>query len=159
VEKPIGGLVAPGQGRVVDVVGDRYFFLAEGKDTGGRYALWEALVPPGGGPPPHVHSREHEGFYVLEGQITFTMDGKPAVALPGTSAHTPPGAAHGFRNDGDRPARLLIFIAPAGLEEMFFRVGAPVTDPSAPIRPVDGEQIARLLALAPEYGVELLPPG
>ena len=59
----------PPQGRTVAVVGDVYRFLATGEDTNGKYALWEALVPPGGGPPPHVHSREEEGFYVLDGEI------------------------------------------------------------------------------------------
>ena len=74
-----------GAGRTLAVVGDVYRFLATGMDTNGKYALCEALVPPGGGPPPHVHSREEEGFYVLEGEITFTMGDQrrrrqPAVA-------------------------------------------------------------------------------
>src|SRR2546423_7935948 len=82
------------EGRTVAVVGDVYRFLATGEDTNGRYALWEALVPPGGGPPPHVHSREEEGFYVLEGEITFTVNGERVVATAGRvsnqSAGTPP---------------------------------------------------------------------
>jgi uncharacterized cupin superfamily protein len=49
-----------------------YRFLATGEDTNGKYALWEAILPPGGGPPSHVHSRDEEGFHVLEGEITFT---------------------------------------------------------------------------------------
>ena len=61
------------ESRAVSVVGDVYRFLATGEDTDGKYALWEAVVPPGGGPPPHVHSREEEGFYVLEGEITFQV--------------------------------------------------------------------------------------
>ena len=48
-----------------------YRFLATGEDTNGNYAIWEAIVPPGHGPPSHVHSREEEGFYILEGEITF----------------------------------------------------------------------------------------
>jgi hypothetical protein len=54
------------QARAVAVVGDVYRFLANGVDTDGKYALFEAVVAPGGGPPPHVHSRGEEGFYVLE---------------------------------------------------------------------------------------------
>jgi hypothetical protein len=46
------------------VVGDHYRFLATGDDTEGRYAFFEALVYPGGGPPPHVQSREDEAFFV-----------------------------------------------------------------------------------------------
>ena|SRR5437899_11867333 len=62
----------PREGRTIAVVGDMYRFLAVGEDTNGKYALWEAVVPPGGGPPLHVHSREEEGFYVLEGEIAFS---------------------------------------------------------------------------------------
>ena len=65
----------PIEGRTVAVVGDVYRFLATSEETNGKYTLWEAIVPPGGGPPPHVHSREEEGFYVLEGEITFTQGG------------------------------------------------------------------------------------
>src|SRR5436189_40174 len=80
----------PPQGRTVAVVGDVYRFLATGEDTSGKYALWEAIVPPGGGPPPHVHSREEEGFYILEGEITFTIDGKRECRspLPHTASRT-----------------------------------------------------------------------
>ena len=69
-----------GEGRTVAVVGDVYRFLATGEDTNGKYALWEAIVPPGGGPPPHVHSREEEGFYILEGEITLQIGDKRLVA-------------------------------------------------------------------------------
>lgn len=74
----------PPQGRTIAVVGDVYRFLATGEDTIGKYAVFEALVPPGGGPPPHVHSREEEGFYILDGEITFTINGEKVVAKAGT---------------------------------------------------------------------------
>ena len=75
----------PGEGRTIAVVGDVYRFLATGEDTNGKYALWEAVVPPGGGPPPHVHSREEEGFYILEGEITVQVGDERLVATPGCS--------------------------------------------------------------------------
>src|SRR3954465_618051 len=118
----------PPQGRSVAVVGDVYRFLGTGGDTNGKYALWEALVPPGGGPPPHVHSREEEGFFVLEGEITFTVSGERVVASAGTVANMPVGTPHSFKNEGDRPARMLISVAPAGLENMFFEVGTPLAE-------------------------------
>src|ERR1700747_2309301 len=98
----------PGQGRTVAVVGDVYRFLATGEDTGGQYALWEAIVLPGGGPPPHVHSPEEEGFSVLEGEITFLVGDKRLVAGPGTFANMPVGTLHAFKNECGRPARMLI---------------------------------------------------
>lgn len=72
------------QGRTIAVVGDVYRFLATGDETNGRYAMCEA-IPPGGGPPPHVHSREEEGFYVLEGEITLTVGDKRLVVTAGRS--------------------------------------------------------------------------
>jgi hypothetical protein len=76
----------PQQGRTVSLVGDVYRFLATGEDTNGKYALIEAIVGPGGGPPPHVHSREEEGFYILEGEITFTINGERVMATAGMFA-------------------------------------------------------------------------
>jgi len=95
----------PGEGRGIAVVGDVYRFLATGEDTNGKYALWEAVVPPGGGPPPHVHSREEEGFYILEGEITFTIGDKRLVASAGMFANMPVGTPHSFKNESSRPAK------------------------------------------------------
>ncbi|HYT93144.1 MAG TPA: cupin domain-containing protein, partial [Gemmataceae bacterium] len=105
----------PGEGHTIAVVGDVYRFLAVGEDTNGQYALWEAIVPPGGGPPPHVHSREEEGFYVLEGEITFTIGDQCLVASAGMFANMPVGTPHSFKNESGKPAKMLISIAPAGL--------------------------------------------
>ncbi|HVK17301.1 MAG TPA: cupin domain-containing protein [Fimbriiglobus sp.] len=145
-------------GAVVAVVGDVYRILAGGEETGGAYALCEAIVPPGGGPPPHSHSREEEGFYVLEGEITFTVGGERIVAGPGTFANMPVGSLHSFRNDTDRPARMLITVAPAGLERMFLEVGRPLPPGSRTADPPTPEEIGALLAAAPRYGIEIQAP-
>src|ERR1700731_443963 len=118
----------PAQRRTVAVVGDVYRFLATGEDTNDKYALWEAIVPPGGGPPPHVHSREEEGFYVLEGEITFTIGDQRLVATAGMFTNMPVGTPHSFKNESGQPAKMLISIAPAGLEKMFFEFGVPLTE-------------------------------
>jgi quercetin dioxygenase-like cupin family protein len=139
-------------------VGDVYRFLATGDDTDGKYALWEALVPPGGGPPPHVHSREEEGFYVLEGEITLQVGSVRIVAQPGTFANMPVGTPHSFKNESNRPARMLISIAPAGLERMFFEVGVPLAEGAQTAAPPTKEEIDKLLAVAPNYGIEIKLP-
>src|SRR5256885_13579158 len=100
--------------------------MATGEDTNGKYAMWEAIVPPGGGPPPHVHSREEEGFYVLEGEIAFTVNGERVVAAAGTFANMPVGTPHSFKNESGQPARMLISRAPAGLEQVFFEFCVPL---------------------------------
>jgi quercetin dioxygenase-like cupin family protein len=143
-------------GKSIAVVGDVYTFLAVGADTGGCYALWEAVVTPGGGPPPHIHTREQEGFYVFEGEVMFYADGKEVRGVPGTFLNLPPGKPHRFHNATARPARMLIWVAPAGLEEMFFEVGVPVTDLKAAPAPPSPAEIERLLAAAPRYGLQIL---
>ena len=149
----------PGQGHTFAVVGDVYRFLATGDDTNGKYAMWEAIVPPGGGPPPHVHSREEEGFYILEGEITFTVNGERIVAQAGTFANMPVGTPHSFKNESDRPAKMLLSAAPAGLEQMFFEVGVPLAEGATTAQPPTKDEIERLLAVAPKYGIEIRLPG
>jgi quercetin dioxygenase-like cupin family protein len=109
-------LRTPAEGRTVAVVGDVYRFLATGDDANSKYAMWEAIVPPGGGPPPHVHSREEEAFYILEGEITFQVGEKRIVATAGMFANMPVGTPHSFKNESSRPAKMLISVASAGLE-------------------------------------------
>ena len=141
------------------VVGDVYRFLATGEDTNGTYALGEVLVPPGGGPPSHVHSREEEGFYVLEGEVTFTVNGERVVSTAGTFANMPVGTPHSFKNESDKPAKMLISVAPAGLERMFFEVGVPLPEGTTTAVPPTEDEINRLLAVAPNYGIEIRVPG
>ncbi len=120
------------EGRTITVVGDVYRFLATSDDTDGKYALWEAIVPLGGGPPPHVHSREEEGFYILEGEITFQIGEGRVVATAGMFAHMPVGTPHSFKNESCQPAKMLITVALAGLEQMFFEWGVPVAQGAPP---------------------------
>ena len=148
----------PGQGRTVAVVGDVYRFLATGEDTNGKYALIEALVGPGGGPPPHVHSREEEGFYILEGEITFTINGERVVATAGMFANMPVGTPHSFKNESNKPAKMLVSVAPAGLEKMFMEIGVPLAEGATTALPPTREDIEKLLAIAPKYGIEIRLP-
>ncbi len=148
----------PGEGRTVAVVGDVYRFLATAEETNGKYAMWEALVPPGGGPPPHVHSREEESFYILEGEITFTIGDKKIVATTGMFANMPVGTPHSFKNESSGPAKMLISVAPAGLEQMFFEFGVPLAGGATTALPPTKEEIEKLLKLAPNYGIQIMLP-
>jgi mannose-6-phosphate isomerase-like protein (cupin superfamily) len=149
----------PNEGRTIAVVGDLYRFLATGEETNGKYALWEAIVLPGGGPPPHVHSREEEGFYILEGEVTFQIGEERLVATAGMFTNMPVGTSHSFRNNSSQPARMLISVSPAGLEKMFFEVGVPVASGATSAAPPSKDEVKRLLAVAPRYGVEIQIPG
>ena len=91
-------------------------FLARSADTP-RFNLGLLRVPPhSGGPPPHVHESEDDSFYVLEGELTFTVEGTEVVAEAGTFVLVPPGLEHTFANRGDLEARALNIHAPAGFD-------------------------------------------
>lgn len=145
----------PNDGRRIGIVGDVYRFLATGEETDGKYATFEAIVPPGSGPPPHIHSREEESFLVLEGEMTFLLGDDRFVASEGTFLNMPVGSLHCFKNESDKTARLLITIAPAGLENMFFEVGQPLADDAVSAPPPTHADIEKLLDAAPRYGVEI----
>jgi quercetin dioxygenase-like cupin family protein/catechol 2,3-dioxygenase-like lactoylglutathione lyase family enzyme len=137
--------------------GDRITFLITGAETGGAFFMAEVSVPPGGGTPPHVHSREEESFHLLEGTLTIQAGGKTVHASPGDFVHLPRGVVHSFRNTGNVDAKFLLVVTPAGLEKFFAEGFYPAVDRSSP--PAVTEALfARLRAAAPRYGLELLPP-
>lgn len=145
---------APGQGTRVWVIDEHITFVATGDDTGGAYALTESEIAPGGGPPPHVHHREDEGFWILEGELEVQVGEERHRAAAGSYVHLPRGVLHSFRCVGDRSARFLTLLVPAGLERFFEEVGIPTTDANAPPEPTDDE-IQRLITTAARYGVEI----
>ena len=51
----------------------REHYVPAGEQSGGAYFAMEAFVPPGGGPPPHIHTLEEETFYVLDGRCGFRV--------------------------------------------------------------------------------------
>ena len=148
----------PGEGAAFSAVGDVYRNLATGAQTGGAYALCEARVLPGGGPPPHVHRREDEAFFILEGAITFTLGERRVVATAGTFVQAPRDLPHAFKNDGAVPARMLIMVTPPGFEQFMAEFAQPVPSFDSPPLPVTPSDIERLVAVAPKYGLEILPP-
>jgi quercetin dioxygenase-like cupin family protein len=145
------------EGPRVAAVGDIYRFLAESEHTGGDYAIWHGLIGPQGGPPPHIHRREEEGFYVLKGELTFYSQGQSFVGGPGTFVNLPRDVDHYFRNLKDEPAEVLVMVAPAGLEKMFRNTGKPIgPEVTLPIPP-QPDELARLKSFVADYGISLLP--
>src|SRR6188474_825703 len=88
------GTLRAGAGKTVWVVGDHYTIKASGEDTGGAYTLIEVLVPPQSGPPPHVHSREDEAFYIIEGEFEVHIDNQRVTAGPGAWVTLAKGSLH-----------------------------------------------------------------
>jgi mannose-6-phosphate isomerase-like protein (cupin superfamily) len=149
-------LIEPAQGNSLSVVGDILTFKAVSEDTNGQYTLFELQVDPEIGPPPHIHHREDEAFYVQEGELEFQLGDRTVIATPGTFLYSPKGHMHSFKNITNQRAKLLVWCTPAGVEKYFTEVGIPVDDPEAPSRPVTQEAIERVLAAGPKYGIEFI---
>src|SRR5947209_19450059 len=73
-----------------------FTFLATGQETQGQFALMECSARKGNVPPPHIHHREDEVFYVLEGEMTFSVGDRTIKATPGTMVFLPRDVVHSF---------------------------------------------------------------
>jgi glyoxylate utilization-related uncharacterized protein len=109
-------------------------------------------------PPPHIHHREDETFYVIEGEMTFSIGDRTIKATPGTMVFAPRDVPHSFTIDSDQ-VRILVQVAPAGAEKFFKACSVPA--PSMTLPPpaeVPYSEIQKMMALAPDYGFEFVPP-
>ena len=131
---------------------------ATGKETGGRYALVEVLEPEGEEAPLHVHHNEDEGFWVLEGELTFEVGEETIKASPGSFLFGPRDVPHRYTVESG-PARLLFILSPAGFEEFIYATSEPakkLTLPPPPEGSPDEAEMEQLGALARQYGAEIL---
>ncbi|WP_414582733.1 cupin domain-containing protein [Scytonema sp. PCC 10023] len=152
-------LMQPGQGASYWFDRDLYIFKAVGEDTGQAYALCEVVVAPqGGGTPPHRHSRENESFYIQEGELEFQLDEQTIVATAGTFLYSPKGQLHRFINTSSMPAKLLIWVTPAGFEKFVAEVGKATDSQVGSAPSLSSADLEKILSTAPKYGVEIIPP-
>ena len=130
---------------------------ATGKETDGRYTLVEVLEPEGEAPL-HVHHREDEGFWVLEGEVTFEVGDETIKAGPGSFVFGPKGVPHRYTIESEQ-ARMLFLLSPAGFEEFIYATSEPAQERTLPPAP-DGlpseADMEQLKAIARQYGGELL---
>jgi len=101
------------------VLGDNQTIKLTGKDTNGQFTLIEQYDDPGVGIPPHIHFDEDELFCVLEGTLKVTIDGQSKIAKEGDVVFCPRRISHSWEVIGDKKAKTLLTIVPAGLEAMF----------------------------------------
>ena len=104
-------VVPPGQGHRI---GNVEFLARTSESPRFNFAIIE--ITAGRVLEEHVHAGEDDAFYILDGELTFTFGDEEAPAPPGTFVLVPPGVAHGFRNDGTTPVRMLNIHAPAGFD-------------------------------------------
>ena len=133
----------PGQGERLAFMGQVSFVRAAGEQTNGAFSVTDTRTPKGAGPPPHVHEREDESFYVLEGEYSVTIGEETTDAPAGTFVFAPRGIPHAYV--ANVPSRHLTLVTPPGFERFLHDAGeAAIAGPQA------------LASVAARYGVTLL---
>ncbi len=126
-----------------EVFGEPIEVLVSGEMTGGLSTTLTQTSPPGGGPPPHLHLREDETFFVLEGDYEFLQNGEWHKLGRGETAHAMRGSVHTFRNAGSTTGKLLIFVTPAGMDAYLEEI-SPLTLPG---------DMTQIIAISERYGI------
>jgi oxalate decarboxylase/phosphoglucose isomerase-like protein (cupin superfamily) len=163
----------PNPVRSLQAGGDQLTFLKTTEDTGGQYILMDAIIQPGGGPPPHIHRRSDEWFYFIDPGFTLYMGHEtyPEGVIPGINApkanihaiNANPGTLfygsrnqiHTFTNTGTMPAKARFVVSPsAEIDKWFQAAGVPITDPSNPPA-FDPSKRALAASIAPNYGLNI----
>lgn len=110
---------APSDGERINFIGETVRMLVDSHASDGSMVQFEAFSPPGGGPPLHTHANDDESFFILEGNVKFSIDGKESVQGPGNFVFAPRGSLHTFCNLGPGRSRMLITCSPSGIETAF----------------------------------------
>jgi mannose-6-phosphate isomerase-like protein (cupin superfamily) len=150
-------VVAAGQGDAYWWFGTLAEIKATAAETDGLFTLVEVTHPPGYEAPLHVHHNEHEGFWILDGDVTFDVGGTKLDAGPGDYALGPRDVPHSYRV-GDAGCRMLYVLTPGGFEGLIRETGEPADTRIVPPpagEPPDPERLGAALA---KYGCERLAP-
>jgi mannose-6-phosphate isomerase-like protein (cupin superfamily) len=122
MDEPQPVFVPPGAGRRLDFLGVTHKLT--GQQTGGAFYWFETRFDPGDGNSLHVHRREDEVGYVLEGALEIRLADQRVMVEAGSVVHLPKNIPHAIRNPGQTPARYLFMTIPAGLDQWFDAIDA-----------------------------------
>ncbi len=147
-------VLAAHEGRTVaplNVVGEETLVKVASADADAQFAFFHLVAPPMSGPPRHVHSREDELFYVLEGELDFELDGVRHTVGAGGTVFLRRGVVHAYQNFTTADARLLIATTPGHFSDFFVELSAATPPGGMPPFEV-------LAALGSKYGITTLGP-
>ena len=148
--------VPPGEGETSWFLTNHMTVKATAEMTGGAFGLVESWVAPGSSPPLHVHHREDEAFWVLEGELTFRCGDRTFSAGPGSFTFLPRDVPHTFVVEGEAPAHVLTLLTPGGCERFFVDGGRPAEHEGLP--PAVPPDTEKLRPVAAEYDSEFVGP-
>jgi len=150
---------APGEGPATWALGGLFEQLASAEQTAGAFGVSLVTQPPGTATPLHVHTREAEAFYLLDGNLTYRAGEQTHRLSAGSFIYLPRGVPHAFRVTSTGPARFLALVAPGALMDLYDEVGQPAPERRLP-EPGDqlAEEIRRWIETAPRYGLRVVGP-
>lgn len=149
----------PDEGEALWAFGTLGTVKASADTTGGQLGLIEQLAPRGAGSPLHIHTREDEWFYVIEGELTLWVGGEVIVAPAGSFVFGPRNIPHTFLVSSDQ-ARFLLGTNPGGFEVFMAAAGVPAERLEVPPPADSPPDIEAMTAAAATFGVQIIgPPG
>jgi mannose-6-phosphate isomerase-like protein (cupin superfamily) len=151
-----GRILSHNEGQPIWYLGGLMNIKLGAEHTGGKFSLIEELIPAGTATPYHIHHKEDEIFYVLEGEAEFVLDGRLIPAVIGTLVLLPHSIPHGFRIVGEQPARLLNMLYPSNFEQLFIEAGEPAASFELP--PPSIPDMDKIIAVSKKIGIEILGP-
>jgi mannose-6-phosphate isomerase-like protein (cupin superfamily) len=152
VETILKNITVPsGEGKSLQVLpGETVILKAVSTDTDGAYTFIEVIDEPQAGPPLHLHRREDESFYILEGTFAFQIGDCTLTATAGWFMTAPKGTAHAYKNIGSTPARMLTLFVPAGIENFF--------EDLSKLTAAGTLDIDHIVAVSAKQGIEVVSP-
>lgn len=143
------------EGQAIWYTTTRMTLKATSELTGGALSLVEVLAAPDTAPPWHVHHRDDELFYLLDGSFLFKCGDELFEGGPGSFVFLPRGIPHSFKVTSPTVAKFLVLGTPAGLDRYFVAAGVPALEEGLRPQPIDMHQMA---AIAAQHGIEILGP-
>jgi len=134
-------------------IGHLMSILISSGDTNGAFSLIHGYEIKGLEPPPHIHTREDESFYILNGEIDYTVDKEVFHAKRGDWIFLPRNIQHSFMVQSEQ-AEVLINLSPGGFEEYFREMSEPARDLVIPPRPNGPPDVKRIIETASKYGIK-----
>ncbi len=132
----------------IQVLSDQLRLLLRSSSSPSLMSAMVVDVPPGGFVPPHRHTKEEEGYFVLDGELALTIDDQVHTLLPGDFGHVPPLTVHGYANHGTTPVRFLAWTVGGPIDEFFEEMSLHVKQ-----MPQDAQAMAEITR---RFGVQMV---
>lgn len=139
-------------------MGSLFERLVRASDTGGQLGVSVVTQPSGAASPLHVHTREAEAWFVLDGEMTYVAGPETVRMVAGDFIYLPRNVPHAFRVTGGRPARFLALSLPGQLLDLYDEVGAPALERRLPDGGAPAREIARWGEISARYGIRVMGP-